>query len=234
MKEINVAVVPVGTAPPEGAELVVIASSEPYVTEENAPKLASDSARYAKKHGVWLLSRRFISAGGLCLCLFSPEGKPMGAQRATHLNLDYRAMRLRRDDRIYVFDTPFGKTALLVDVDVQMPHAVRQAALSGAEIMLSSQFVQPYDFFEDRVMLGAGSAARSNGVPVVSAVGSRGVIVLPDGSETVSPFEEAAISARVFPQSVTAERRKQMLSAGAVLRYHRAEILSVGGEGDVV
>lgn len=234
MREINAAVVPAGMRPPEGAELVVLADSNSYVSESFAPQFAAAAARYAKKFGVWLVSQRFIAGEGLCLCLFSPEGVPVGVQRATHLNLDYRALRLHRDDEIQVFDTPIGKIAMLVDVDIQMPHVVRQAALSGAEIIAASQFMQPYDFFEDRVLLGARSAVGSNGVPVVAAVGSRGVIAAPNGEETVSPFEESPVMAKITPQGITNERRVQMMEAQNVLKAHKFEILTLGGEADVI
>ena len=158
----------------------------------------------------------------------------MGVSRATHLNLDYRSLRLHRADEIEVFDTDIGKIAMLVDVDIQMPHVVRQAALKGAEMIVASQFIQPYDFFEDRVVLGAKSAVGSNGVPVVAAIGSRGVIAAPDRDEVTSPFEEASIMLKIAPQSVTDENRAQMLSAQNVLRAHKFEILTLGGEENVL
>lgn len=234
MREINAAVVPLGVRPPEGAELVVLADSNSYVSESLAPQFLAAAARYAKKYGVWLVSQRFLANDSLCLCLLSPDGKPVGVSRATHLNLDYRSLRLHRADEIEVFDTDIGKIAMLVDVDIQMPHVVRQAALKGAEIIVASQFIQPYDFFEDRVVLGAKSAVGSNGVPVVAAVGSRGVIAAPDRDEVTSPFEEASIMLKIAPQSVTDENRAQMLSAQNVLRAHKFEILTLGGEENVL
>ena len=234
MREINAAVVPLGVRPPEGAELVVLADSNSYVSESLAPQFLTAASRFAKKYGVWLVSQRFLANDSLCLCLFSPDGKPVGVSCATHLNLDYRALRLRRADEIEVVDTEIGKIAMLVDVDIQMPHVVRQAALKGAEIMVASQFIQPYDFFEDRVVLGAKSAVGSNKVPVVAAIGSRGVIAAPGKEEVISPFEEAPVMAKITPQGVTDECRAQMLSAQNVLRAHKSEILTLGGEDNVI
>ena len=232
MKPILAAVVTPGTPPPEGAELVVFADQKPYVSEVLAAPMLSAAARYAKKYKVSLVPQRFLADDGLCLCLLGPDGAALGAQKAAHLNLDYREYRLLRDEEIHPFDTPFGKAALLVDADCCMPHAARAAVLAGAEILLMSQFIQPYDLFEDRLTLGPVSAARSNGVPVVASVGGYGVVCAPDGACTASPFEESPVFARVTPCGVKEALRAPMREALAVLRAHRAAVCATGGKDD--
>jgi predicted amidohydrolase len=225
MQSLVAAVVTPNTPPPSGAQLVVFADTKPYVSEILAAPMLSAAARYAKKYEVCLVPQRFLADGGLCLCMFGADGAPLGVQKATHLNLDYRSYRLRRDDAIRLFDTPFGRAALLVDVDGAMPHVARAAAQSGAELLLMSQFVQLYDFFDDRLTLAPYSAARSNGVPVVASVGGYGVICTPDGAVTASPFEESPISAEICPAPISDVLRPAMQEASAVLREHQSALL---------
>lgn len=50
-----------------------------------------------------------------------------------------------------------------------MPQVARAAVEAGATLLLSSQFIQLYDLYEDRVRYGAINAAVSNGVNVAAA-----------------------------------------------------------------
>ena len=159
MKPLTVSMVATLAAPPEGSDLVVFCDSTNYVADYDSNEALLKTSRYAKHHKVYTVSRRFIADDYICLAMFAPDGSPLAAQRATHLNLDYRG-RLRRDDSIEVFDTPFGKIALLVDVDINMPQVPRAAVLSGAEILIASQFVQLFDFFEEMRYAMSSTAAK--------------------------------------------------------------------------
>lgn len=232
METFSAAVVLPNAPPPPGTNLVVFADAKPYVSEVLSRPALAAAARYARRYGVYLVPERFLADNSLCLCLLSPDGEPVAAQKATHLSMDYREYRLRREREVLPFDTPFGKTALLVDADGCMPHVARQAVQAGASFLLMSQFIQPYDSLDDRICLGAQNAARSNGVPVVASIGSCGVICRPDGETIASPFEEAPIGGPVTPQAVPSALSAGMREAKAVLFAHRGDILSTGGMPD--
>ncbi len=234
MEPIHAAVVPVDAPPPAGAQLVVFADSKAYTLEAIAQQMLSRAVRYARKHRVYLVPQRFMAGNFLCLCLLSPEGAVLGAQRATHLNLDYRAYRFRRESAITPFDTPIGRVALLVDVDVAMPHVVRQAVSAGAELLLSSCFIQPFDLNSDRVRETAEAAAHANGVSLVGSMSGYGLICPPDGEAIVSSFEDSPIAADVLPAPADGALRAEMADAEALLRRYRRLFTEIGGEEEDV
>lgn len=169
-------------APPEpGSQLVVFADEKNYTAEYDSPKLISRAAKYARKYGVYLVPQRFIVEDYLCMCLLGPDGAPLGVQRAIYLNLTYRGV-FHRWDRQTVIQTPFGGVYLAVDVDINYPQVVRSAVGAGAQLIVASQFIQLFDFFEERVRFGCVSAALSGGVPVASATNAGSGVVQPDGS----------------------------------------------------
>ena len=223
MQQLSVAIVPTLTAPPPGARLVVFSDQRNYVAEIDSAMMLAAASRYAMRHGVYLVPERFIAANYLCLCLLSPKGEVLGVQRATHLNLGLREHNFFRDDAIQVLDTPFGKAALLVDVDINMPQVARAAVVNGATLLISSQFIQIYDFFEDRIRYGVLNAARSNGVPVVAAAGFGGVIAGADGKEIAGFSEELPVTARL-KTAVSPPGLGAMRTAQALLKSHKALI----------
>lgn len=172
---IKVAITSVLAVPPKGTDLVIFADPRSYVAELDSHQMLAAAARYAARYKVYLVPERFIAAGSLCLCMLAPDGSVLGVQRACHLNVSMRQLNLARADEIVPFDTPLGRIALLVDVDINMPQTARAAALGGAELIISSQYMPLYDFFDDRINLGTVNAARSNGLAVISAIGMGGV-----------------------------------------------------------
>lgn len=220
MQQLSVAIVPTLTPPPPGAQLVVFSDQRSYVAEIDSSMMLAAASRYAVRHGVYLVPERFIAANYLCLCLLSPKGEVIGVQRATHLNLGLREYNFFRDDKIQAFDTPFGKTALLVDVDINMPQVSRAAVMDGATLLIASQFIQLYDFFEDRIRYGAINAARSNGVQVVAAAGLGGVVVDADGHELAGFSEDLPVTAQI-KTAVAPHNPALMHTAQALLRAHR-------------
>ena len=188
MHKLKVAIVPSLALPPKGAQLVMFCDPKSYVAQYDSKQMLSAAARYAKRHGVFLVPELFAAADYLCMCLFSPQGEVLGAQRAIHLNLDYRGI-FYRDNEVSLIETPFGKVALLVDVDVNKPQVARAAVAGGANLLLSTQYIHIFDFFEDRITCGAVNAAHSNRVAVASASNHGGIII--DGSgEVLSGFSE--------------------------------------------
>ena len=185
--------------PPEGSELVLFASGKNYVAQYDSQKLLSAAVRYARKYGVYLLPDRFIADDYLCLCLIAPDGSPVLGQQATHLNLDYRGV-FRQASEVETADTPFGRVALAVDVDINVPQYAREAARKGAKLLLSSQFIQLFDFYHERVNYGPVSAARCNGLHVAAVVSAGGVIVAPDGRLLAGYSEDLPVLSMVEPE----------------------------------
>lgn len=220
MQQLTIAIVPTLAAPPEGAQLVIFCDPRGYVAEIDSSMMLAAAARYAIRHKVYLVPERFIAANYLCLCLLSPQGVVIGAQRAVHLNLSLREHNYYRDDAIRPFDTPLGRVALQVDVDVNMPQVARAAVEAGATLLLSSQFIQLYDLYEDRVRYGAINAAVSNGVNVAAAAGMGGIIVRCDGRELAGFSEELPVVAALDPSRCHADR--DAIAAGRrLLTRHR-------------
>lgn len=229
MDSLSISVVAPLSPPPEGTQLVLFCDLRNYVAEYDSGQMLTAAARYAMHHRVYLVPERFVAADYLCLCLLSPEGEVLGVQRATHLNLDYRG-RFHRDDAIRPFDTPFGRLALLVDVDVNMPQTARAAVEAGATLLLSSQFIQLFDFFEDRIRFGAVNAAVSNGVAVAAAAGLGAVIVDCRGNLLSGFSEELPVSATIDLRRTAVD--SEALAAGRrLLMTHRSIIAEEAGGG---
>ncbi len=217
---IKVAITSVLAPPPKGADLVIFADPRSYVAELDSHQMLAAAARYAARYKVYLVPERFIAAGSLCLCMLAPDGSVLGVQRACHLNVSMRQLNLSRSDEIVPFDTPLGRIALLVDVDINMPQTARAAALNGAELLISSQYMPLYDFFDDRISYGPVSAARSNGLSVICAIGMGGAVI--DGyGDIISNFSEnlpILSVAKVHPPMTDIHG---MLTAHKLLTAHR-------------
>ena len=220
MQQLSLAIVPTLTQPPPGAQFVIFSDQRNYVAEIDSSMMLAAACRYAVRHNVYLVPERFIAANYLCLCLMSPKGEVIGVQRATHLNLGLREYNFYRDDKIQAFDTPFGKIALLVDVDINMPQVARAAVMDGATLLISSQFIQLYDFFEDRIRYGAINAACSNDVQVAAAIGLGGIIIDANGHEVAGFSEDLPIMAQI-KTTIAAHNPVEMHTAQALLRVHK-------------
>lgn len=229
MQQLSVAIVPTLSEPPKGIQLVIFSDQRNYVAEIDSAIMLAVASRYAIRHNVYLVPERFIAANYLCMCLLSPKGDVMGVQRATHLNLGLREHNFFRDDKIHAFDTPFGRVALLVDVDINMPQVSRAAVQDGATLLISSQFIQLYDFFEDRIRYGAINAARSNGVQVISAVGLGGVIVNTNGHQLAGFSEDLPITAQIETKLAFYDP-ESMRTAQALLMAHK-DLIEAPKEG---
>ena len=217
---IKTAITSVLAPPPKGADLVIFADPRSYVAELDSRQMLAAAARYAVRHKVYLVPERFIAAGCLCLCMLAPDGSVLGVQRACHLNVSMRQLNLARADEITPFDTPLGKVALLVDVDINMPQTARCAALKGAEFIIASQYMPLYDLSDDRINLGPVNAARSNGLSVVSAISMGGVAVDRHGNISVEYTDDLPILSIIEPHSPL-DNAKSMHTADKLLKAHR-------------
>ena len=66
--------------------------------------------------------------------LIGPEGV-VGVYRKVHLSAEDRAWATPGDGGLPVFDTPLGRTGLLIGYDALFPEAARELALQGADII---------------------------------------------------------------------------------------------------
>lgn len=194
MKAVTVSVVNSFSPPPADAELVLFSDPKNYVAQYDSEKMLARAVRYAKHYGVYLVPDRFVTEDSLCLCLIGPDGSPVLGQKAIHLNLDYRGF-FRRESRLESAATPFGRVALAVDVDINFPQVARAAAAQGVQLILSSQFIQLFDYLETRVEYGAVAAAKSNAVSVAAVTSAGAVLVGPDGKIAAGIAKELPLTA---------------------------------------
>lgn len=220
MRQLSVAIVSPFDKEPPKAELVIFAGSDHFISEDAVPEMTSRAKRYAAQNRVFLVTERFILEDYLCACMFAPNGSLIGMGQATHLNLSLRQNNISRSDEVSVFDTPFGKTALLVDVDINMPQVCRAAVRMGAELIISTQHIPLYDFNENRISYGVVNAAASNGVSVIAAVGTGGVVVDSSGNITAGYTEALPLVAKAETDSALVSNR-MMRVAHELLISHR-------------
>lgn len=153
--------------PKEPADLVMFCESRSAVAKEDAMLYLKRSMEYAKLYHVYLLPGPFILQDYLCLCLISPEGKPIALQKAIYVNVLHHA-GLHTADEIEVFSTPLGRISLLPDVDIFHPEVARSAAMQGAEVLLTAQYYDLYDLNPLRTMSGAWEMAQENQISVIA------------------------------------------------------------------
>lgn len=220
MQQLSVAILPVLSPPPKGTDLVVFADPRNYVAEIDSAQMLASAARYAVRHKVYLVPERFVAANYLCMCMLSPTGSVIGVQQAAHLNVGMRQYNFLRSDNIGTFATPFGRVSLLVDVDINMPQCARAAVTSGATLLVSSQFMPIYDFFEDRLNYGIVNAARSNGVQVIAAIGAGGAVVNTNG-HFISKYSESFPIAAQLETEIFLGDKCGMDTARELLKAHR-------------
>lgn len=197
-EEIKISLVSPLAPPPPNTKLVVFVSSRNYVAEYDSRKMLSAAAKYARKYNVWLVPERFALNDYICLCLIAPDGKPLGVSRACHLNLNYRGS-FNRGAWVEPIDTPFGKVALLTDVDINMPHICRGYVLKGAELFIASFYIAPYDFSPVRATMCAENVAETNSIPIAAAIGGSAIIINGDSSKACPLTSELPATGNVIP-----------------------------------
>jgi hypothetical protein len=167
MTEMVMCVVEPYTSPVWGANFAVFSSQDGIAIPENqAKEYIGRSCRYAKHHQVYLVPERFHLMGYQCMCLISPEGKVLGAQKCVFWNAENRGNK--RSVTLEAIATEFGGITLAVDVDIFRPEIPRVAATMGAQIVICSQYISMADFNGGMVVSGVWNAAQSN---VLYAIG---------------------------------------------------------------
>lgn len=165
MTELSLSINEPFTSPAWGSNFVVFASGE-AVADDSAKDYITRLCKYARKHEVYLVSDRFWLQDYLCLCLISPEGKPLGLQRALYF---YTGIEGQRHDSLEVINTEFGGVLLCVDVDIYRPEIARIAEGMGVQYLIASQYIDDEDYNSSMVITGAWNAAQSSHLYVIDA-----------------------------------------------------------------
>lgn len=205
--------------PKQPANFVMFCETRPAIPEEEGAEYLKRCAQYARHSRVYLVPGLFILRGRLCSCLLSPEGKLLAVQKAAYLNL-LQHPDLKAGEKIDVFSTEFGKTALLTDVDLFHPEAVRCAAMQGAELLLAVSYFDLYDLTLPRLRSGCWAMAQEHQLPVLMASNQSCCIAAPcpataegDGY-ILPPTSELPALATVYPhKSAKVRQQGALLSA---------------------
>lgn len=148
------------------SDLVVFADYRPHIPAGDLSPYLKYCSLYAGEHKVWLVPHRLLINNHLYLCLFDPKGSLVGYQAALHRNLSSQN-KLETDETVHVFQTPVGNLFLCVDSDIYYPEVLRLAKLKGCDLVISSQYINTYDFKPKRITTGIWNAAQQNGLYVL-------------------------------------------------------------------
>lgn len=159
-------------------DLVVFSDYRPYIPAGDLSPYLKYCSMYAREHKVWLVPHRFIINNTLYLCLFDPNGSIVGYQGAIHRNLSSQS-KLEQDPSVHVMQTPVGNLFLCVDTDIYYPEVLRLARLKGADLVISSQYINAYDFKPKRITAGIWNAAQQQGLYVVGCSNAFSAVAAP-------------------------------------------------------
>lgn len=214
--------------PKQPANFVLFCEQRPAIPEEEGADYLKRCARYARHSKVYLVPGLFILKNRLCACLISPQGKLLAVQQAAYLNL-LQHPDLESGDQIQVFDTEFGRLALMVDVDLFHPEAVRCAAMQGAQAIIATQYFEPYDLTLPRLRSGCWAMAQEHQLPILMTSNQLCAVAAPapateqkDGF-LLAPTNALPALATVYPHKSAKAREQQpllpALNAEFCMRY---------------
>ncbi|MEG1778842.1 MAG: hypothetical protein RR263_01980 [Oscillospiraceae bacterium] len=152
--------------PKPNSDLVVFNDIRPFIPEWDSVAYIKGCSRYAMQYKVYLVPARVVIDNTLYLCLIDPNGEILGVQGASHVSLAYHE-KFIPDNRVNIISTQIGKIFLCVDVDIYQPAILRNAALQGANIVVSSQYVDSYQFTRELISTGIWNSAQQNPFYVV-------------------------------------------------------------------
>jgi N-carbamoylputrescine amidase len=179
----------------------------------------------AAKHGIVLIGGSLFekSANGRYYNtspVFGPAGDLLGTYRKTHIPEDilYHEQHYFApgDTGVRVFDTPFGKIAVLICYDQWYPEAARLAALAGAELIVYPTAIGDIDETVETNITGnwqqlwrnvqvGHAAANSVFVAALNRVGREDAITFWGGSFIADPSSRVLAEGGVGEQIVLAE-----------------------------
>ena len=152
--------------------------------------------------------------------VFGPTGELLGTYRKTHIPEDvlYHEQHYfaSGDTGVQVFDTPFGKIAVLICYDQWYPEAARLAALAGAELIVYPTAIGDIDETVETNITGnwqllwrnvqlGHAAANSVFVAALNRVGREDAITFWGGSFIADPSSRVLAEGGVGEQIVLAE-----------------------------
>lgn len=149
--------------------------------------------RLAKESGIWIIGGTHIKEDGGKLyntaTLFTPEGKRF-EQRKMHMTpTEKHDWSVTPGEALSVFDTPWGKIAILVCYDIEFPEAARLVCEAGADILFNPSCTDDKHGFW-RVRYSGHARAIENQVYVVS---SQTVGRMPEVLYMTSNYGQAAV-----------------------------------------
>lgn len=166
MTELRLSVGEPFTSPAWGSNFVVFSSGE-IVQEDSSKEYLNRVCKYARSFQVYLVPERFMLMDYQCMCLISPAGKVIGAQKGLFVSGLNRGGK--HSGSLETIITEFGSIFLSVDVDIYQPEVARIASAMGAQYIISSQFIAEGDYNSSMVLTGSWNAAQSGNLYVISA-----------------------------------------------------------------
>ena len=195
------------TSPAWGSNVVVFSSlTGEAIAEEGVKEYLSKACRYAKHYKVYVVPERFFLMGYHSMCLISPEGKVLGAQKASYLNLAWR--QGKRSAQLVPIRTEFGSIFLCVDVDIYHPEVSRLVEAMGTQIVICSQYIQVGDYNTGMVINGVWSAAQSCSMFVVGVSNQYNCVCAPrrmtenDDGFIVAPRVKMPVTAQIQAENL--------------------------------
>ena len=160
------------------SDLVIFSDPRPQIPAGDLSPYIKYCSMYAKEHKVWLVPHRFVVDNKLYLCLFDPNGSVVAYQGSLHRHLSSQS-KMDTDHSVHVIQTPVGNLFLCVDTDIYYPEVLRLAKLKGADLVISSQYINAYDFKPKRITTGIWNAAQQQGLYVVGCSNAFSAVAAP-------------------------------------------------------
>lgn len=178
MQDLMISVVDAWEQPPIQSNFIVFKSDQPAVPMQEGGEYFQKCKRYAREQEAYVVTGLMNIADFLCVCMFGPNGKLAGAQRALFYEQNNREL-YKKSSNLAVFPTPYGKVFLCVDADIYSPEVQRYARLAGAEIVVCSQWIPADRYNEARIWTGAWGAAQTNNFLTIAANNNGAAICAP-------------------------------------------------------
>jgi len=230
LRELSLSIGEPFTSPAWGSNLVFF-SGDPgaVIPDENAKEYLRRCCKYARHYEVYLIPERFMVMGYTCMCLITPQGKVIGAQKAVHLYLPTTPGN-KRGTALEVMNTEFGGVFLCVDVDIYHPELVRVAAEMGAQYIFCAQQMARSDYSSHMVISGIWNAAQQNNVFGAAVCNQFHCVCAP---LSISPYEDGFLAKPTLKTPVTVKMLaddlercpKRRLLSRKLYAVHRGELL---------
>jgi predicted amidohydrolase len=201
----------------------------------------------ARKHAIVLIGGSLFEKTGTgsyfnTSPVFGPDGALLGIYRKTHIPEDHlyheQHYFAHGDTGVRVFDTPFGKIAVLICYDQWFPEVARLAALAGAELIVYPTAIGDIDESAEENITGnwqqlwrnvqlGHAAANSVYVAALNRVGREGALTFWGGSFVADPASKVIAEAGVGEQILIAEcdlsRVRAIQDAWSFMRNRRPD-----------